>query len=245
MNSFLIISCFYNASEFIERCVGSILSQDYQNYRVLFVDDASTDGSLDLIDDDERFIKIRNEQNKGLLYNFATYLPKYAKAEDIIIVLDGDDALYNSKSLLKLDQFYQETSCLVSYGQSMWTNGKKGFARAYTKEEFKNLRKGPFICSHLRSFKYELFIEMINQDPNFDCYKDEKGNFLMMAGDVAVMYPILEIAGFENVKYNDNILYLYNFSNPISDHVKNQQLQWDCHRIISNKTPFKQRGYKS
>jgi glycosyltransferase involved in cell wall biosynthesis len=40
-NKFLILVCFYNAAPFIERCVGSIISQDYKNYRVIFVDDAS------------------------------------------------------------------------------------------------------------------------------------------------------------------------------------------------------------
>ncbi len=82
-NKFLIVSCFYNAAPFIERCVGSIACQDYQNYRVLFVDDASTDNGFDLIDDDERFIKIKNQENKGLLYNYATYLPMYMQMKVI------------------------------------------------------------------------------------------------------------------------------------------------------------------
>jgi glycosyltransferase involved in cell wall biosynthesis len=238
-NNFLIVSFFYNAESFIERCVGSILTQDYQNYRVLFVDDASTDNGFELIDDDERFIKIKNKENKGLLYNYANYLPIHANEDDIIIVLDGDDALQGNKVLSYLNDFYNEHNCLVTYGQSVWTDGRKGFARPYTEQEFNNLRKTQFLASHLRTFKYKCFKELINQDPNFDCFKDKNGNFYMMAGDVATIYPIMEIAGFENVRYIDKVLHLYNIHNPISDHIKNQQLQWDINNEINNKKTFK------
>ena len=237
-NNFLIVCFFHNAEHFIEKCVGSILSQDYKNYRVLFVDDASTDNGFDLIDDDERFIKIKNKENKGLLYNYATYLSLYANENYIIIVLDGDDSLYGNKVLSYLNDFYNEHSCMVTYGQSLWTDGRRGFARPYTEQEFNNLRKTQFLASHLRTFKYECFKELMNQDPNFDSFKDKNGNFYMMAGDVATMYPIMEIAGFEKVKYIDKILYLYNIHNPISDHIKNQQLQWDINNEINNKKPF-------
>ncbi len=238
-NNFLIVSAFYNAAPFIERCVGSIISQDYSNYRVLFIDDASTDGSFDLIDEYDKFIKIKNNENKGLLYNYAKYVPMYANEDDIIVVVDGDDALHGNKSLSYLNDFYNEQNCLVTYGQSIWTDGRKGFARPYTEQEFKNLRKSPFIASHLRTFKYQCFKEIYNQDHELDCFKDNKGEFLKAAPDVAIMFAVMEIAGFERVKYIDKILHLYNFHNPLSEHNVHQQLQWDCHKIISNKKPFK------
>lgn len=237
-NSFLIVCFFYNAEPFIEKCVGSIISQDYKNYRVLFVDDASTDIGFELIDNDGRFIKIKNKENKGLLYNYTTYLPLYANEDDIIVVLDGDDSLYGNKVLSYLNDFYNEHGCMVTYGQSLWTDGRRGFARPYTEQEFNNLRRTQFLASHLRTFKYLCFKELMNQDSNFDSFKDKNGNFYMMAGDVATMYPIMEIAGFEKVKYIDKILYLYNIHNPISDHIKNQQLQWDINNEINNKKPF-------
>jgi|LakMenEpi03Aug12_release.lakeMendotaPanAssembly.Ray.scaffolds.fasta_scaffold335431_1 glycosyltransferase involved in cell wall biosynthesis len=238
-NNFLILVCFYNAESFIERCIGSILSQDYKNFRILLIDDASTDNGFDLIDEDEKIIKIKNKENKGLLYSYAHYLPTYANDGDIVVVVDGDDALQGNKSLSYLNDFYNEHKCLVTYGQSIWTDGRKGFARPYTEQEFKNLRRTQFLASHLRTFKYQCFKELMIQDQNFDCFKDKNGDYYMMAGDVATMYPIMEIAGFENVKYIDKILHLYNIHNPISDHMKNQQLQWDINNEINNKKPFK------
>jgi glycosyltransferase involved in cell wall biosynthesis len=43
----LITGCL-NGEKFIDRCFGSILSQTYNNLEVIFVDDGSTDGSLQL-----------------------------------------------------------------------------------------------------------------------------------------------------------------------------------------------------
>ena len=70
-------------------------------------------------------------------------------------------------------------------------------------------------------------------------FKDDNGEYLKAAPDVAIMFPVMEIAGFERVKYVDKILHLYNFHNPLSEHNVHQQLQWDCHEIVSNKKSFK------
>ena len=74
--------------------------------------------------------------------------------------------------------------------------------------EFKNLRKTQFIASHLRTFKYQCFKEIYNQDSQLDCFKDKNGEYLKAAPDVAIMFPVMEIAGFERVKYIDKILHL-------------------------------------
>ncbi len=44
-NKIKILVPFYNPGDFIEMCVNSVLTQDYDNYEVLFIDDASTDNS--------------------------------------------------------------------------------------------------------------------------------------------------------------------------------------------------------
>ncbi len=44
-----IIVPVYNASAFIERCARSILEQDYDNIECFFVNDCSTDNSVDIL----------------------------------------------------------------------------------------------------------------------------------------------------------------------------------------------------
>ena len=44
-----VIVPVYNVEEFVEECLGSIVSQDYTNLEVIAVNDGSTDNSLDVI----------------------------------------------------------------------------------------------------------------------------------------------------------------------------------------------------
>ena len=39
----IIITTFYNAEEYIERCVGSIIGQNYTDFKCYLIDDMSTD----------------------------------------------------------------------------------------------------------------------------------------------------------------------------------------------------------
>lgn len=48
-NSIKIITPFYNPGKFLEQCVSSAVSQKYDNYEIIFVDDCSTDGSYDVL----------------------------------------------------------------------------------------------------------------------------------------------------------------------------------------------------
>lgn len=63
-----VIVPVYNAEAHIEQCANSILCQSFRNLQVLFVDDASTDASLEKLrrfEDDPRCTVIRRRQRKG------------------------------------------------------------------------------------------------------------------------------------------------------------------------------------
>jgi glycosyltransferase involved in cell wall biosynthesis len=239
-NKFLIVCCFYNAASFIEKCVGSIISQDYKNYRVLFVDDASTDGTLDLIDDDEKFIKIRNNTNLTALENIHNCVINHSEDDEIIVLLDGDDSFYGNKVLSYLNNYYNENNCLITYGQAVWTDGRRGFASKYTKEQFENIRREPLRVSHLRTFRSSAYKEIGKQDSEFSCMKDYKGEFFKFAYDVAIMFPLMEIVGYDKTHYIDKVLYVYNIHNPNSEHVINQAAQTKVHMDVNKKLKFKQ-----
>ena len=67
-----ILICCYNAGEFLSECMDSLIGQSASSlsYKILFINDASNDGSLEraksyskLLDN---FILIDNKENKGL-----------------------------------------------------------------------------------------------------------------------------------------------------------------------------------
>jgi glycosyltransferase involved in cell wall biosynthesis len=238
-NNIKIITPFYNPGEFLETCVNTLMSQKYDNFKVLFVDDCSTDGSFDkLPHNNEKAVVIKNETRKTALENIHDAIVNHCDPDDIVVLVDGDDWLPNKNVLSYINDFYNQNDCWIMYGQANWTDGRRGFASAYSAEEFKNIRKSPFRVSHLRTFRAGLYQKIKEQDSEFSCMKDSKGDFYKMTYDVAIMFPLLEMAGAEKVAFNDTILYIYNRNNPISDDKVNQQLQWDIHTEISNKKSF-------
>ena len=239
-NKIKIIIPFYNPGKFLETCVATAVTQKYDNYQMIFVDDCSTDSSYDkLPHDDDRAIIVRNDSRKTALENIHDAIMIYCDPDDIVVLLDGDDWFPNKNVLKYIDEQYQKNDCWIMYGQAQWTSGQRGFASQYKPEEFANLRKAPFRVSHLRTFRAGLYHSIIHQDQSFSGLKDNNGEFYKSSYDTAMMFPLLELAGKEKTLFNDTILYIYNRDNPISDDKVDQQLQWNVHKEVSNKTPLK------
>ena len=100
------------------------------------------------------------------------------------------------------------------YGQYVNADGSYGICRPFaSKEDFGRMRE-KWITSHIRTYRAGLFHHIKNQDPEYNCLKDKNGDWLSSAVDAAIMFPLCEMAGFEKVKYNHEILYVYNNTNP-------------------------------
>lgn len=240
-NKIQVVIPFYNPGEFLDMCIGSVTSQKFDNFEMIFIDDCSTDGSFDKIPtDDDRIKVIRNTERKTALENIHTAVMEHCDPDDIVVTLDGDDWLPNKKVLDYINDYYNEHDCWIMYGQANWTDGRRGFASAYTPEEFANVRKAPFRVSHIRTWRAGIFQKVAEQDPDFKHMKDSEGNFFRMSYDTAIMFSIMELAGYDKVKFNDEILYIYNRSNPISEDKVDQAWQWAVHKEVSEMTPLKQ-----
>jgi GT2 family glycosyltransferase len=95
----------YNSGRFIKRCLESILAQQYQRMEVVVVDNASTDGTIDILEQFDDFIHIvANEQNVG-----------FAAAQNQAIALSrGEWVLTLNPDVLLLPNFVES---LVEAGQ--------------------------------------------------------------------------------------------------------------------------------
>ncbi|MGI9658760.1 MAG: glycosyltransferase, partial [Gaiellaceae bacterium] len=129
-NRIKLIVPFYNPGEFLGRCVASLQSQDYDDFEVIFVDDASTDGSHRQIPvDDPRVSLRRNKLQVGLGQNIHTSILNHCAADDIVVMLDGDDWLTVDDALSHIDDCYRRWDCWVMYGQFSWPDGRYGAAQ--------------------------------------------------------------------------------------------------------------------
>ena len=96
----IVLTGFYNAEQYIERCLATIQSQDYKDFTCYITHDHSTDNSVNLvkefIKDDKRFVLVEESDKK--LYqagNFDTVIRNNPniKDSDVLVEVDGDDYL--------------------------------------------------------------------------------------------------------------------------------------------------------
>jgi glycosyltransferase involved in cell wall biosynthesis len=90
-----VIVGVYNKERFVGECLRSVLAQTYQNWELIVVDDASTDGSWRIIQEtartDARVRAVKREKNShhpSVVRNDAVRLSKGT----VLMFLDGDDA---------------------------------------------------------------------------------------------------------------------------------------------------------
>lgn len=94
-----VIMPVYNAEQYIEESINSVLNQTYQNLELIIVDDCSNDNTLQLIEDfslnDNRIVLLNNDINLGCAQSRNKALQK-AKGE-YIAFCDSDDVWIENK----------------------------------------------------------------------------------------------------------------------------------------------------
>ncbi|MDF2530907.1 MAG: glycosyl transferase family 2 [Clostridia bacterium] len=84
----------FNLDKYIEQCLDSILTQDFNDYELILVDNGSTDRSIEIC---ERYAEKYSEKIKYKKFPLPTYIGRpytYARAEmqgEYFMTVDGDD----------------------------------------------------------------------------------------------------------------------------------------------------------
>jgi len=235
----MVVVASYNNAEWYQKNLDSIFDQKYNNYRVIYVDDCSPDGTGQLVEDyinekgqRDRVTLIRNQVRKRALENLYDTISSCDDRE-IVVIVDGDDWLAHANVLKRLNSLYANTSLWMTYGQfESYPSGNIGFNKAMPREVVKNnrFRYHKNQPSHLRTFYARLFKLVKKEDLLY------QGDFLTMTYDVAIMMPMIEMAGWHH-KFIPDVLYVYNEGNPISDHRVDRSLQHRLDVYIRDKEP--------
>tara|TARA_R110000824_G_scaffold4503_2_gene21759 strand:+ start:3435 stop:4190 length:756 start_codon:yes stop_codon:yes gene_type:complete len=243
-NRILAISSAFNVEKWVDRTINSITKQEYENYKYTIVDDISTDRTVEiansLVAGYDNISVITNTEKKYSLKNIYEGIHSMnPKDTDIVLTLDGDDWLAHSKVFEIVNNVYEKTGCWMTYGSYMeFPSGNRGIeATPYPREQLKdpdfNFRSGKWRVSHLRTFRYGLFKKI-----KYDDFLDWNGEFYKTSIDKAFMYPMIEMAR-ERSEFIDDLLYVYNFNNPLNVHKARRQLQLQTsHYLKHNKPPY-------
>jgi hypothetical protein len=108
----------HNSAATLPYAIESILRQDYQNFELLVLDDASTDSTAEAAESyaeqDSRIITIRNKKNRGTYWNRNLALSR-AKGE-FFTVLDADDLCHPERIPLQLEFLHQNPAVMGVFG---------------------------------------------------------------------------------------------------------------------------------
>lgn len=101
MNNILVLLPFYNYEKFLRESIKSILAQTYSNFKLVLIDDASTDSSLKIAEEYSHLANvdiIRNQINMGPYYCLNLGLSSNIEYDwDWLITHGGDDVSYPTR----------------------------------------------------------------------------------------------------------------------------------------------------
>jgi glycosyltransferase involved in cell wall biosynthesis len=237
----VVIIPSYNNARWCEKNLDSIFSQNYTNFRVIYIDDHSADATYDKVisyvdarNEWYRCTVIRNEHRCGALENLY-YAIHSCSDWELVVLVDGDDWLSGHDVFQRLNTFYQQEDIWLTYGQFVeYPKEKIGFCDAIPQEVIvhNSFRQHGCPVSHLRTFYAWLFKKIKKEDLLYE------GVFYPMTWDKAIMLPMLEMSG-GRFKFIQDVLYVYNFANPINDCRVNGHLQAHLARVIFEKEPYR------
>lgn len=116
----------YNYEHTIEKCLKSILNQTYKNYEIIFIDDMSTDKSVEiakeLLKSPHKVIELKQKRLNGGARNEA-YL-HLSDDVDYVYYVDSDDWLYDETALEKINNKLQTKPDVLFVGMADYKNDK-------------------------------------------------------------------------------------------------------------------------
>jgi glycosyltransferase involved in cell wall biosynthesis len=107
-HKFTVIIPNFNNSKFLDKCLTSVLNQTYKNIDIVFIDDVSTDNSLDiahkLLDNTKHKIFVNDKKRwNGGSRNVGIEYAKQTNPDGYILYLDSDDWLYSDDCIEKIN----------------------------------------------------------------------------------------------------------------------------------------------
>ena len=219
---FCFVISSYNNERNIHKNLESVISQEYTNWRAIYINDCSTDNTERLFFEiiskyrvSDKFIYIKNDKQMHQMYNkFHAY--KLVDDDEIVCILDGDDWLAHDNVLQTLYIQYKNTGYqVVTSNYNSFMNGKMSKASInnpfYTDAVIKNNRirqTRQYLFRHLKTGYGYLFKAIPER------YLQYNGKWLDMCTDLAEMISVAELAGGK-ISQIDDALYVYNVDNSV------------------------------
>jgi len=230
----------YNNSKWYKKNLDSIFMQQYENFNIIYLDDASTDNTGDLV---YEYVKERHQENRVKIiknqqrvYSLANiYAAVHMCADsDIIATCDGDDWWCNQYVLQTLNKIYQYSNVWVTYGKAILVPGNDLINNAVRRKVIhsNSFRVSPWEYSGLRTFYAWLFKQIKFEDFLYE------GKFIESHCDGTYFLPLLEMAGRKQ-QFISDVFYAANRATGINNYAIKKELQEKMANYIKAKKPYR------
>ncbi|MBW2252437.1 MAG: glycosyltransferase family 2 protein, partial [Deltaproteobacteria bacterium] len=114
----------YNRGWILKEAIDSVLSQDFEDFELIVVDDGSTDNTCDILDGYARDIIVLRQDNRGV--SAARNAGIAFASGHFIAFLDSDDLWLPGKLSMQIDFFDSNPDALICQTEELWIrNGKR------------------------------------------------------------------------------------------------------------------------
>jgi glycosyltransferase involved in cell wall biosynthesis len=211
--SFLLVITGHNVEAYVEPLLASLAEQTYAEWRAVFVDDASTDGTLRRLAQaanahglTDRITVVPNRERMYKAYNVYRVLEELARDDDVVAMVDADDRLGDPRALEILEREYRRGWDVV---WSNWRGSDGSPGKSAALNPLLPASRQPFVSQHLFSFRKRLFDGVQERE-----LQDERGEWFRAGCDAAVAWPVLDRS--RRRRFVDHSLYVYTRDNPRS-----------------------------
>lgn len=203
----------WDCEQFASACLDSIgvaLSRLELEPRITVVNDGSEDNTGESIRKHWLASKIRlveNSANHGAAFSRHVGIREESRPDSIIVCIDLDDWILPEALVTIQNVYWANPKVWATFGNWIDPNGRLNPQSFYTGEEIEeNLHRSvvPFNGTHIRTFRRFLYdgVEDVH-------LQDVDGKWFRVCTDVALVLPLLDQCGLENVAWIAKPLYVY------------------------------------
>lgn len=229
-----VIIPVYNVEKYLEKCVQSVLNQDFSDYEIILIDDGSADKSGEIADTLARTnskITIIHQKNMGQGGARNTGIEK--AAGEYLLFVDSDDYIKENTLSFLYDTAKKNNSDMVLFGMdfvdesgksvSTLVPGDSGTENLAGRELMRCLINDTYAADKL--YKRSLFVDNNIKFLNRVWYEDF-GVIMMLA-----LFA-------EKITLTDKILYYYLQRDSSTMHIKNTDKNEDMLTVVSAISDF-------
>lgn len=202
-----VIIPVYNVEKYIARCIESILSQTFQDFEIVIVNDCTPDKSMEIVrryaEQDNRIRIFNHDENMGLMWTRRT---GYTNAQgEYFVFCDSDDYMPNN-ALELLYNAIIKTKADIVVGNHTYinTNGKSSIKS--NRLDYGNDKESVYKSLLNREMSHsiwgKIFSRKLFDSHSYDCFKNHTN-----AEDAILFYELIQYV--DSVQVIDDSVYNY------------------------------------